>query len=83
MEDFHFREKMTHFDHERIPEQIFMRVGFGEHGIFQLYQSLEDYLKAGCLTRSAQNNTRILYVFRPYRVQRIQRHSERRARISH
>ena len=42
----HFREKMTHFDHERIPERIVHARGVGAHGIFQLYESLEDYTKA-------------------------------------
>ena len=50
MEDFHFREKMTHFDHERIPERIVHARGVGAHGIFQLYESLEDYTKADFLT---------------------------------
>jgi catalase len=38
MEDFHFREKMTHFDHERIPERVVHARGFGVHGFFQVYQ---------------------------------------------
>lgn len=42
MEDFMFREKMTHFDHERIPERIVHARGFGAHGIFTLYESLSD-----------------------------------------
>ncbi|MBX4148069.1 catalase [Paenibacillus lautus] len=46
MEDFHFREKMTHFDHERIPERIVHARGFGAHGYFQLYESMKDYTKA-------------------------------------
>ena len=40
MEDFHFREKMTHFDHERIPERVVHARGYGAHGVFQLYESL-------------------------------------------
>lgn len=36
MEDFHFREKITHFDHERIPERIVHARGTGAHGIFQV-----------------------------------------------
>ena len=50
MEDFHFREKMTHFDHERIPERIVHARGVGAHGIFQLYESLHAYTKADFLT---------------------------------
>ncbi len=50
MEDFHFREKMTHFDHERIPERIVHARGFGVHGEFEVYESLEKYTKAKFLT---------------------------------
>lgn len=50
MEDFHFREKMTHFDHERIPERVVHARGFGAHGEFQLYESLAEYTKAKFLT---------------------------------
>ncbi|WP_257347639.1 catalase [Pseudalkalibacillus decolorationis] len=49
MEDFHFREKMTHFDHERIPERIVHARGFAAHGEFELYKSMEEYTKAGFL----------------------------------
>ncbi|MED3656328.1 catalase [Heyndrickxia sporothermodurans] len=50
MEDFHFREKMTHFDHERIPERVVHARGVGAHGIFQLYESLGKYTRADFLT---------------------------------
>ena len=46
MEDFHFREKMTHFDHERIPERIVHARGFGAHGYFQAYEDMSKYTKA-------------------------------------
>lgn len=46
IEDFHFREKMTHFDHERIPERIVHARGEGAHGEFELYEPLEAYTKA-------------------------------------
>jgi catalase len=49
MEDFIFREKMTHFDHERIPERIVHARGSAAHGIFQLYEPLPQYSKAGFL----------------------------------
>ncbi|WP_142310936.1 catalase [Bacillus wiedmannii] len=54
MEDFHFREKMTHFDHERIPERIVHARGVGAHGYFQLYESLEAYTKADFLTNPSK-----------------------------
>jgi len=49
MEDFHFREKMTHFDHERIPERVVHARGSAAHGYFQAYESHSDLTKAGFL----------------------------------
>ena len=46
MEDFHFREKMTHFDHERIPERVVHARGTAAHGVFELYESMKPYTKA-------------------------------------
>lgn len=46
MEDFIFREKMTHFDHERIPERVVHARGSGAHGYFQVYESLAELTKA-------------------------------------
>ena len=46
MEDFHFREKMTHFDHERIPERVVHARGSAAHGYFQVYESMAEYTKA-------------------------------------
>ena len=40
LEDFHFREKIFHFDHERIPERVVHARGFGAHGYFETYESL-------------------------------------------
>ncbi len=53
MEDFHFREKITHFDHERIPERIVHARGTGAHGIFQVYESLAEFTKAHFLSDPA------------------------------
>jgi catalase len=50
MEDFILREKITHFDHERIPERIVHARGAGAHGVFQVYESMDKYTKAGFLT---------------------------------
>jgi catalase len=50
LEDFILREKITHFDHERIPERIVHARGSGAHGIFKLHKSIEKYTKAGFLT---------------------------------
>ncbi|GAU91715.1 Catalase1 [Ramazzottius varieornatus] len=46
MEDFIFREKMTHFDHERIPERVVHARGSAAHGYFQVYKSLANITKA-------------------------------------
>ena len=40
LEDFHLREKITHFDHERIPERVVHARGSAAHGFFQVYKSL-------------------------------------------
>ena len=50
LEDFLLREKITHFDHERIPERIVHARGSGAHGYFELYESIEQYSKAGLFT---------------------------------
>lgn len=49
LEDFILREKITHFDHERIPERIVHARGSAAHGIFQVYESMAKYTKAGFL----------------------------------
>ena len=46
MEDFHFREKLTRFDHERIPERVVHARGSGAYGYFEAYDSLADVTKA-------------------------------------
>ena len=49
IEDFIFREKITHFDHERIPERVVHARGTGAHGYFQVYESMSRYTRAGFL----------------------------------
>jgi catalase len=46
LEDFHFREKIFHFDHERIPERVVHARGYGAHGYFENYQPLTDITRA-------------------------------------
>lgn len=53
LEDFILREKITHFDHERIPERIVHARGSGAHGIFKLYEPLDKYTKAAFLNDTA------------------------------
>ena len=49
LEDYVLREKLQHFDHERIPERIVHARGAAAHGYFQVYQSLEDLTMAKVL----------------------------------
>ncbi|MDP1953080.1 MAG: catalase [Polaromonas sp.] len=49
LEDFILREKITHFDHERIPERAVHARGSAAHGYFKLYKPLEQYTRAGFL----------------------------------
>ncbi len=46
LEDFILREKITHFDHERIPERVVHARGSGAHGVFKLYESQSAFTKA-------------------------------------
>ena len=50
LEDFILREKITHFDHERIPERIVHARGSAAHGYFELTASLKKYTHANILT---------------------------------
>lgn len=50
LEDFHFREKIFHFDHERIPERVVHARGYGVHGTFTLTESLAEFTTARILT---------------------------------
>jgi catalase len=49
MDDFILREKLAHFDHERIPERVVHARGSGAHGYFQVYESLADFTSAAFL----------------------------------
>jgi catalase len=51
LEDFHFREKIFHFDHERIPERVVHARGYGAHGFFELTESLADVTRADVFQR--------------------------------
>jgi catalase len=54
MEDFHFREKIFHFDHERIPERVVHARGMGAHGYFELYEGLSDITRADLFQRRGE-----------------------------
>jgi catalase len=54
IEDFHFREKIFHFDHERIPERVVHARGYGAHGFFETYESLAEYTRADIFQRAGE-----------------------------
>jgi catalase len=54
LEDFMLREKITHFDHERIPERIVHARGSAAHGVFELHTSLARYTTAKVLTETGK-----------------------------
>lgn len=54
LEDFHFREKIFHFDHERIPERVVHARGYGAHGYFETYKSLAKYTRADIFQRAGE-----------------------------
>jgi catalase len=54
LEDFHFREKIFHFDHERIPERVVHARGYGAHGFFENYKPLAKYTRADLFQRAGE-----------------------------
>jgi catalase len=54
LEDFHFREKIFHFDHERIPERVVHARGYAAHGFFELTQPLTDVTRADVFQRKGE-----------------------------
>ena len=54
LEDFVLREKIFHFDHERIPERIVHARGSAAHGYFELYTSLSEYTTADLFQKKGQ-----------------------------
>jgi len=54
IEDFHFREKIFHFDHERVPERVVHARGYGAHGYFETYESLAKYTRADIFQRAGE-----------------------------
>jgi catalase len=54
LEDFHLREKIFHFDHERIPERVVHARGFGAHGYFENYESLAEITAADLFQRPGE-----------------------------
>jgi len=54
LEDFVLREKVFHFDHERIPERVVHARGSAAHGFFELYESLSDITRADIFQRKGE-----------------------------
>ena len=54
LEDFILREKITHFDHERIPERIVHARGSAAHGYFECYQPMTDVTRASLFSESGK-----------------------------
>ncbi|HEX2574160.1 MAG TPA: catalase [Polyangia bacterium] len=54
IEDFILREKITHFDHERIPERVVHARGSGAHGYFECYKPLERYTRAALFSAAGK-----------------------------
>ena len=54
LEDFLLREKLFHFDHERIPERVVHARGYGLHGYFENYESLSDITRADLFQRPGE-----------------------------
>lgn len=54
LQDHHLREKITHFDHERIPERVVHARGAGAHGVFQSYGTGTGLTRAGFLAPEAE-----------------------------
>ena len=54
LEDFVLREKITHFDHERIPERVVHARGSGAHGYFECYKPLTQYTRASIFAEESK-----------------------------
>ncbi|HEU0122809.1 MAG TPA: catalase [Bryobacteraceae bacterium] len=54
LEDFHLREKLFHFDHERIPERVVHARGFGAHGYFENFEPLTDLTTASLFQQAGE-----------------------------
>lgn len=54
LEDAHFREKIFHFDHERIPERVVHARGYGAHGFFETYEPIPELTRADLFQRAGE-----------------------------
>ena len=81
LEDFHFREKIFHFDHERIPERVVHARGYGAHGYFENYESLADITRADLFQRAGRKDAGLRPLLDRGRQQGLGRSGARRARL--
>jgi catalase len=79
MDDFHLREKIMHFDHERIPERVVHARGVGVHGIFESYGNATEFTSAGFLRPGVV--TPVFTRSRRSSAPAVGRHRARRARL--
>ncbi|MBC7139887.1 MAG: catalase [Defluviimonas sp.] len=54
LEDFHFREKIFHFDHERIPERVVHARGYGAHGYFETLEAIPELTRANLFQKKGE-----------------------------
>ena len=66
LEDFRFREKMFHFDHERIPERVVHARGYGAHGYFETYDAIPELTKADIFQRKGEKTPLFAGVLRSH-----------------
>jgi len=71
LEDFHLREKITHFDHERIPERVVHARGAAAHGYFQVYESLAQLHESRVSSRPLTQNAGLCALLDRSRLARI------------
>ncbi len=81
LEDFVLREKIFHFDHERIPERIVHARGSAAHGYFELTESLSDITKADLFQRKGRADAGVHPLLHRRRRRGLGRHAARRARL--
>ena len=81
LEDFHFREKIFHFDHERIPERVVHARGYGAHGFFETYKSLAQLHPRRPLPARRREDAGLRALLDRRRQQGLVRSRARRARL--
>ena len=82
LEDFILREKITHFDHERIPERVVHARGSAAHGYFQVYESMAGlHQGAHFLQDPSKRDAGVRALLDRRRLARLGRHRARRARL--